>query len=62
MTCIGKDTFPSQRTAAQVAHRVQQRSYRQGKTVHRIHTYHCPLCAGWHVTGNNGDNLNKGNH
>lgn len=62
MTCgASKDVFPSQRLAAEVGRRSQHRSYRQGKSVHRIETYHCTSCHGWHVTGHNGNNLNKGN-
>lgn len=62
MRCGGvKDVFPSQRLAAEVAHRSQHRAYRQGKTVHRIHTYYCRECSGFHITGHNGDNLNRRN-
>jgi hypothetical protein len=63
MTCIGKDVFVSQRIAAEIGRRSQHRSYRAGKTVHRIHTYYCGECCGWHVTGHNGlNNLDKGKH
>lgn len=63
MTCSsGKAGYPSRRVASESARRTQTRSYRQGKTVHRIDLYHCGECGQIHVTGHNGHNLNKGNH
>lgn len=63
MTCPhGKDGFPSYRLAATTAHRMQNNNRASGKTTHKIGVYHCSACAAFHITGNNGLNLNKGNH
>jgi len=63
MTCTGKYVYPSRRIANEAAGRTQAKSYRIGKTVHRMECYHCNECHGYHVTGHNGHpNLNKRNH
>jgi hypothetical protein len=52
----------SYRLAAETAHRMQRNHRASGKTTHKILVYHCAECSTFHITGNNGDNLNKGNH